>query len=197
MPDASLEFDTTAFVDAVKYAFKNTKKTVAEIVNRAALVAIIGGKGVQGAMQRTPKASAAAIRDVDVGIIAAVVRRKHKGEKLTKNELNRLIKKEYNRRVAAIGYTANVGWNNAAVAFGGRGIGRRATGRGYASEGKGTPAPDTVADVVTAEFTNAAPAASMIGHEPLQAALNDTARDMVEHINQKMTQHFEEANAKK
>jgi hypothetical protein len=195
MPDYSASIDTTKFAQAVKFVFENSAKAIPDIVNRGALVAIIGGRGVQGAMQRTMKASAARIREVDPSIIAAFVRKKHKGQKHTKAEWNRLVKREYARRVAAIGYTANVGWNNAAMAFGGRGIGRRSTGKGYASSGYGKPAIATTG-AVTAEFANTAPAATLIGQAPLQDALNDTARDMIQHMEEKIGGIFRSQSAK-
>jgi hypothetical protein len=189
MSGYDVSIDTSKFTQAVKYVFETSAKALPEIVNRGALVAIIGGRGVQGAMQRTMKASAARIREVDPGLIAAFVRKKYRGQKKTKAEWNRLVKREYARRIAAIGYTANVGWNNAAIAFGGRGIGgRRASGKGYAQSGYGRPAQS--GSSVVAEFANTAPAAVLIGQDALQAALNDTARDMVEHADEKLTRIF-------
>lgn len=182
MPIINTELDTSRFVEAVRFAFEESEKSLPEIINRGALVAIIGGKGVRGAMQRTPKASASKIKAVDVKKIARHVMFKHKGEKLTRIQIRQLIAKEYRRRIAAIGYTALVGWNKAAIAFGGRGIGKRASGRGYASEGSGKKAQ---AGDYTAEFTNTAPAAALIGSQALQDALDDTARDIVEHWEEK------------
>lgn len=194
MPTYSATIDATKFTQAVKFVFANSAKSLPDIVNRGALVAIIGGRGVQGAMQRTMKASAARIREVDIGIISAYVRKKHKGEKHTKSEWNKLVRREYARRIGAIGYTANVGWNNAAIAFGGKGIGsKRAGGRGLASSGYGKPAVGTTN--IVAEFANTAPAAVLIGQEALQLALNDTARDMIEHAQNKFTQIFSGSSA--
>lgn len=196
MPNYNVSIDTREFERAVKFVFQNTAKALPEIVNRGALVAIIGGRGVQGAMQRTRKASASAIRAVDAGIIAAQVHKKFKGQKFTKAEMKRYIRREYARRIAAIGYTANVGWDNAAKAFGGRGIGsKRSTGKGYASQGYGRPASGTTN--VVAEFVNTTPAAVLIGAEALQAALNETARDLIQHAEEKMGKIFSSASAKK
>src|SRR5580704_15411969 len=125
MPVIQTTIDTSEFERAVRFAFEESQKSIPEIINRGALVAIIGGKGVQGAMKRTPKASKAAILAVDVKKIARHVMFTHKGQKLTRAQIQQLIAKEYHRRVAAIGYTAHVGWNNAAIAFGGKGIGAR------------------------------------------------------------------------
>jgi hypothetical protein len=183
MPSVNVEIDTHEFEQAVKFVFEQSEKSLPEIINRGALVAIIGGKGVKGAMQRTPKALKSKIEAVPVKKIAKHVLYKHKGEKLTRKQLSQLIRREYRRRIAAIGYTALVGWNNAALAFGGRGIGRRAQGgKGYAQRGSGVPAQ---AGNYVAEFTNTAPAAALIGEQALQDALDQTAQDMIAHWEEK------------
>jgi hypothetical protein len=178
MPGFQVEVDTRELMAAIRYVFDNTHKTMPAIVNRAALVTIIGGKGVTGAMRRTMRASRQSILAVPEKLVAGHVMNRHKGEKLTRTQIKALVKKEYRRRVAAIGYTANVGWSKAARAFGGTGVGRRATGRGYATLGYGKPASS---GDLAAEAVNTAPVAALIGAKPLQEALEDTARDMVEH----------------
>ncbi len=200
---AEFKLDTTKFKATIEFVLTNTKKTLPDVLNRAALYTIIGGKGVKGAMQRTPKASRQAILDVPRNIIAGVVMKKisqgqmylplGRGAKRHRRvEFNRLIRLEYARRVASIGYTANVGWNNAAIAFGGRGIGSRAKGIGLASEGYGSPA--TIGNLV-ARFGNAAPAATVIGKQALQDALDDVSRDMIEHTKQRLQEIFDKAHA--
>ena len=193
MPIVKTELDTSQFEQAIRFAFEESEKSVPEIINRAALVAIIGGRGVKGAMQRTPRALAARIKALPVQKIARYVLFKHRGEKLTRKQIARLIGKEYRRRIAAIGYTALVGWNKAALAFGGRGIGRRAQGgRNYAEQGSGKPAR---AGDYSAEFTNTAPAAILIGEQALQEALDDTAQDMVEKWERKTGAIFQSQSA--
>jgi len=193
MPEVTVEFDTSRFEAAVKYVFENTQKSLPEIINRAALTTIIGGRGVTGAMQRTQKAARAKIMGVPVKLVAGRIMNKHKGQKLTKAQIDILVRKEYKRRVAAIGYTANVGWNNAAIAFGGRGIGKHAAGKGYASEGQGIKA---TAGNYVAELSNTTPAAGLIGWKPLQEALDDVSRDIVEHIGGKLEEVCNQANAR-
>lgn len=190
MPSATVTIDTSAFERAVKFAFAESEKSLVEIINRGCLVAIVGGRGVKGAMARTPKASRSKILGVDVKKIARHVMFKHKGQKLTRKQISQLIGKEYRRRVAAIGYTARVGWNNAAVAFGGKGIGKRAAGKGEWSRGSGQPA--SFGNYV-ATFTNTTPVAALIGTQALQDALNDTAQDIVQHWEEKAGAIFQGA----
>lgn len=89
--------------------------------------------------------------------------------------------------------TALVGWNKAAIAFGGRGIGKRAQrGRGYAEQGYGKPAQS--GDYV-AEMVNSAPAATLIGEQALQDALDAAAADMIEYWEQKSGAIFRSQSA--
>jgi hypothetical protein len=191
MPTPTLTIDTTKFVQATQYVFDNTRKIIPEILNRGALVSLIGGKGVQGAMKRTPKALRDVILAVPVASVAKYVLARHRGVHLTRAQITTLVKKEYRRRIAAIGYTANTGWNKAIIALGGRGIGKHATGKGYASLGGAKP---SIGTDFTVEFWNTTPAAQMIGTEPLQAALDDTARDMVEYAGGKLEEVFTSAS---
>ncbi len=190
MPDIYATIDTSKFAAAARYVFENTRKSMPDIINRAALTTIIGGRGVKGAMQRTMQAARSEILSVPVHLVAGRVMNKHKGEKLSREQIKKLVRKEYARRLAAIGYTAHVGWNNAAIAFGGRGIGKRSSGRGKASQGRGIKA--TPGHYV-AEMVNSAPAASLIGERPLQQALDDVARDMVEHVGGKLEEIMKRA----
>jgi hypothetical protein len=170
------DLDLTDFSRAVNYVFEHSHKTIPQVLNRGALTAIIGGKGVQGAMQRTKKALREAILAVPVDQVAKMVMAKHRGEKMSRLRVKQLIRKEYARRIASIGYTALLGWDKAAVAFGGRGI-KGAHGHGTFQFGSGKPATDS--DLV-AEGSNTTPAAALIGEQPMQEALNDVAEDMVE-----------------
>jgi hypothetical protein len=207
VPDATFELDTTKFRQAVEFVFENTRKTAPDIINHAALVTIIGGKGVQGAMQLTRRALKSAILAVPVKIIAGVVMKKHKGEFVTRQRTRRgqkafivgqaantrarikeLVQREYRRRIAAIGYTALVGWNNAAIAFGGSGVGKKAVGKGYAAFGYGKPAQGMN---LVAEIANTAPAALSIGAQPLQQALNNATQDMIDFWEEKSGEIFE------
>ncbi len=195
MSDTAFKLDLSRFTQAVTYVHRNTEKTLPDILNRAALVCIIGGRGVSGAMKLTPKADPGKINAVPVKSIAKVVmaRARANGTKPTRRQVALLIGKEYKRRIAARGYTAFVGWNKAAIAFGGRGVGRRAAGQGYASKGYGTRA---TFQKLIAEFVNTAPAAELIGREALQSAVNETATDMIEHVQQKMQALFNEVSAR-
>lgn len=204
------ELDTSSFKESIRFVLDNTHKKLPDVINRAALATIIGGKGVQGAMQRTPKAAREKILAVPREVIARVVMAKVNqgqfylplrgfrgagagpgGSGARRAEINRLIRKEYSKRLAAIGYTANVGWNNAAKAFGGRGIGGRATGLGEAALGEGRPA--TPGNLV-AQFSNAAPAAYLIGQQALQDALDQVSDDMIAHTKEILQKIFDESH---
>jgi hypothetical protein len=189
MPGVQIEVDTRQLTAAIRYVFAKTQKTMPDIINRAALVTIIGGKGVTGAMQGTPKAARNAILAVPEYAIAAYVRKKHPG-KMTRAQLKSRVKRERARRLGAIAYTAKVGWNKAAIALGGTGIGKRSEGRGYAALGYGKPA--TMNDP-SAEGVNATPAASLIGEGPLQAALNQTSADIVQYAGGQIDEIIREA----
>lgn len=177
------ELDLTRFQEAVDAKLNALHVSLPSIINRGALVTIIGGKGVRGAMQRTPKAAKDKILAVPVKSVAKIVMVRHRGEKMTRQRVKELIRAEYARRVAASGYTAFVGWNKAAIAFGGTGIGRASGGQGLAYKGYGTPATESDLEAI---LVNAAPAAGLIGLQPLQDALDDTAEDMIEYAHQKM-----------
>lgn len=179
MPDAYIELDTSKFNQAVHFVFENTERALPEIINRAALVTIIGGKGVQGAMQQTMKAAASTIRAVPIKAVTAYIKRKNP-IKYNLKTLDAAVKREYRRRVAAIGYTAVAGWAKAANDLGGNA--RERSGKGYASMGYAKPAAHGNYEAVIANTT---PAAELIGLEPLQAALDDTSRDMIEFWEQK------------
>jgi len=203
------ELDTNSFKESIRFVLDNTHKKLPDVINRAALATIIGGKGVQGAMQRTPKAAREKILAVPREVIARVVMARVNqgqfylplrgfrgagtgpgGSGARRAEINRLIRKEYAKRIAAIGYTANVGWNNAAKAFGGRGIGSRAAGLGEAALGEGRPA--TPGNLV-AQFSNAAPAAYLIGQQALQDALDQVSEDMIAHTKEILQKIFDES----
>jgi hypothetical protein len=175
VPTPTFTLDTKQFEQAVKFVFENTRRALPEIINRAALVTIIGGKGVQGAMKKTRRAAAGDIRSVPARAVAMFVRRKNKGQKLTPKQIDALVKKEYKRRLAAIGYTATVGWARAANDLGGSM--RMRGGKGYAQMGYAKPASYGHFEAV---ICNSTPAAELIGAQPLQEALNETAADMIQ-----------------
>lgn len=177
MVNVTVQLDTAKFDQAVKFVFDNTRRTLPEILNRAALVTLIGGAGVEGAMKKTRRADAGDIKAVPKAAIAAYVRGKNRGSKLSRQGLAQLVKKEIKRRIAAIGYTAIVGWNAAVVDLGGHGgKGGGRSGKGFASMGYARPATHGHYEVTIANTT---PAAEMIGAGPLQDALDETADDMI------------------
>lgn len=176
-----MDIDISDFQDALTFVEKATGRPMAVSLNRAAKTVIIGGKGVKGAMQLTPKANKAAIKMVPekeiAGFVAAKLRKA--GVKITREIMAREVEKERARRIRASGYTAYAGWSNAARAFGGRGVkGVGDSQKKLAKHGYGhvaTPA------ALVAEIANTAPAAETVGFEALQQAVNNAAADLVEY----------------
>lgn len=187
--------DETEWKAAAAFVIKATGKAEEEILNRSALHAVIGGKGVRGAMQRTPKADKAKIRALSSAELAASVARRNHGRKFGPGEFARAIKKERARRIRSSGYTAFAGWSKAAQAFGGKGVRGVQSGFGQSKASRGFGSRAKSNDLV-AEIANTAPAAEKIGFAPLQYALNDVARDLVEYGTRKIQQTFDKVNAK-
>jgi hypothetical protein len=188
------DFDLREFQQAIREVQKATPKTCAEIINRGGLTAIIGGKGVKGAIQRTPRADRGKINSLTPAQLAGAVKRKNGGKKMTRAEWDSAIKAEKARRRRSIAYTAGPGWHNAAVAFGGKGV-RRQPGFPESEAAKGNGSKAT-AERLIAELENTAPAASAIGKKALQDALNDTARDMKTYAANKLQKTFDKHSSR-
>lgn len=184
-------FDDREFGRAIELVERETGRAAKDSINRAGLHVIIGGKGFKGAMQLTPKATKSSIKAVSPEQVAATVanRLRASGKKADSATFAQLVAKEIKRRIRAIGYTAYAGWNNAAKAFGGRGLkGMTASSKKLSRFGYGQKAISTMTP--TATLTNTAPAAEKIGLEPLQKAITNVARDLVEYVNNKLNGTF-------
>lgn len=181
-----IKFDYREFNDAIRFVMRASKKEEAVVLNKAALTALIGGKGVKGAVQLTPKADLGKItRDRDKII------RHYMSKGIKRQEAVRL----YNLRRRARGYTAGPGWHNSIVKLGGRGVRRQS---GF-SKSKAADASATRATPrrLIAEFENSAPAATIIGRQALQQGLNNAARDMVKFWTKRMQKGvFNKVNAR-
>lgn len=186
----AFQFDDKEFAKAVEFVEKATGRTARETINRAGLHVIIGGKGFQGAMQLTPKASKSAIRAIDKEAVRGYLAKKLGGFKgMTKGQIAALVVQEIKRRVRAIGYTAFVGWSNAAKAFGGRGLkGVTGSAKKLARFGLGRKATSTTNP--EAVLVNTAPMAEKIGLTPLQKAITNVARDLVEYGTRRLAKTF-------
>lgn len=190
-----MDVSTIDFADAMDFVLEESGKDSAEILNRAGLHAVIGGKGVRGAIQRTAAADRGkilAVTDAQLGRVV-VKRAAAKGEQLTLSERKKRVKKERGRRLSSIGYTKGPGWHKAAKAMGGRGV---RTQKGFeksdAADGGGKKASPFS---LVAEIRNTAPAGEKIGYDPLEAAIDDVARDMVDHAARKYGGTFAKVNA--
>jgi hypothetical protein len=186
----SFKLDTRQFARAVDFVVRETGKDFVDVVNRAALTAVIGGRGVKGAMKRTPRAEKAKIVAVDVKQIAAFVlkRARAKGVKLGGRALAKEVRKEYRRRVSSIAYAAGPGWHNAAVALGGKGVKVQAGFiKSQARHGSGSKARG---GKLVAVIVNTAPAIEKIGVEALQDALADVSQDMISHVQKTVQRSF-------
>lgn len=183
------QFDSREFGEAVSLVIRNTGRAARDVINKASLHVIIGGGTFQGAMQLTPKASKATINSLSNEVVSGYIANKLRAagtlKSTPKGEFQELVAKEKKRRIRAIGYTAYAGWNNAAKAFGGRGLkGVTASEKKESRHGYGEKARSTISPEST--LVNTAPMAEEIGFEPLQKAITNVARDMEEHQLNKM-----------
>lgn len=194
-------YDDREFGRALEFVERTTGRTAKESINRAGLHVIIGGKGFKGAMQLTPKAARSKIKAVShkeiAGYVAAKLRSKGlvggSGRQWSSKQFANAMRFERKRRLRAVGYTAFAGWNNAARAFGGRGLkGVTASGKKLARFGYGKKAATTINP--EAILTNTAPMAERIGLIPLQMAITNVARDLVEYATRKLQKNFNEVN---
>jgi negative regulator of replication initiation len=186
-----MKMEIDSFVNALNLVEKATGKDAADILNRAMLHVVIGGKGVEGAIQLTPRADAAKIRAVNIKDVAKVVmaRLRRKGRKVSAKQRDNMIRWEYMRRLKAVGYTAGPGWNNAAKSLGGRGV---RTQPGFAkSQARFGNARKATPTNLIAEAVNTAPAAEEIGFAPLEKALGNVAADLVEYGTKKLQEQFD------
>lgn len=172
------------FNDAVRFVMKASKKDEAAVLNKAALTAIIGGKGVKGAVQLTPKADLGKIRAARGQIIGHYM-----SLGLSKEDATR----RYKARLRARGYTAGPGWHNTIVKLGGRGV-RRQSGFSRSKAAGARPSRAEVRRLV-AILENSAPAAVKIGAAALQQGLNNAARDMKTYWTRRIQKTFDRAKS--
>ncbi len=184
----SMTFDLRGFTKGIDAVLDSTKKKLPDVLNKAGLTAIIGSGSVQGAIQRTPRATFAGMTRDKVAMHVAH-RNRLQGIKMSRGEFSAEVTKEMARRRRAKGYTAGPGWSNAAKALGGRGV--RTNERfpkSYAAKGGGTKAS---VEKLIATIENAAPAAVKIGGPALQAALDATGADMEQYAARKIQEAFD------
>lgn len=190
-----ISIDASGLLDAARFIQRNVGRPISDSLNRGALTFVIGAKGVEGAMQLTPKADKGAIRKLTDKELApdVVAKLKKKGGKFTRKDIAEGIKKERNRRIRAAGYTAYAGWSNAAKAFGGRGVkGVTESKKKLARFGSGTKAdPKRLA----AELVNTAPAIELIGVPAAQKALDNAAGDLMDYGHRKIQELLNQVSA--
>lgn len=201
-----ISLNDSDFADALRFVADATGKEIVALANKYALQTIIGSKGIEGAMQRTPKADRAKIQSLDdkviSGYIARKLRRAGKLKTTTTAQFKAFVRFERQRRARAAGYTAFIGWTPAAKQFGGTGargkgktqIDEKQFSRSEAKHGGGSKA---TLGHATAEFWNTAPEAEEIGTDALQAALDAQTADMLEYGTRKLQEMFDEVSARK
>lgn len=193
----SLSINVEEFAEAARFVIRVTGKDEIEVLNRGALHAVIGGKGVRGAIQRTPKAGVSQIKSEATKIICIrIIERslKKQGIIKTRDEINALAVKMVQARLKAIAYTKGPGWNNAAVKFGGRGVKGMDPERFGHSEARHGGGKKASGFSLQAVIENTAPAIEDIGLQPLEDALGDVARDMVGYATKKLQKRFDEVS---
>jgi hypothetical protein len=184
----NISIDTRDFEKAVKKVIDASGKDAAEILNKAGRTLILGGRGFPGLIKLFPRADKAKIRAIPHAVLAGIVAKKFSKGTISRAQFNREMKKVRARRLQAVGYHAGPGWNEAARAFGGRGV--RTQGgyrRSLAARGRGTRA---MARRLVAEVVNTAPAAARIGGDAMRQALSYTTRDLLSYAERKLQQRF-------
>lgn len=189
----SLTLDTSGLEMAVLEVERATGRSCADSLNRAALTAIIGARGVRGAMQLTPKADPAKIAAVPELLLRRVVLKRARlaGQTLTPVETASAIKKERAKRKKAHGYTAFAGWNNASKAVGGRGL--KTTERFNKSDARHGTGRRASSNNMTAEIINTAPAAEIIGTAALQQGIDNAAGDLMAYATRRIQRDMDRA----
>ena len=183
-----LKLDTGRWQAALSRKIRLSRTEGVKALNKSALQVLIGSKGYPGAMRMTPKAAAAAIRAIPERLLYNKTwqRMKRKGIAPTRENFRIELGRVYKQRTAAAGYTAFAGWNNAALAFGGRGIGSKKQsgfGKSQASKGSGKRANQISLKAV---LINTAPAANSIGVGALQQGINNQADDIDAYLARKL-----------
>lgn len=186
----SLTLDTNNFVSALLFVEKETGRDCATSLNRGSLHTIIGSGTGQGAMQLTKKASKASIELVSDAALRKFVifKAKKKGTwfQMTGKDVQAAVRRERARRKRAIGYTAYAGWDKAARAVGGRGVGKGVNAdfaKSFAAQGSGKKATSLNLEAV---IVNTTPMAEILGFVPLQMGLDNAAKDLVEFAHARM-----------
>jgi hypothetical protein len=165
---AGLKIDAREFTAALREYQRATKKSEADILNRA------GRNVALRSMQFTPKAVAAKIRaelrrnKLAIRILSA--RRKFKGMSIS--DRGHVVKKFISARVRSVRYVA-IGWAKALGQLGGRKISvnpKSKAAKGYAK-------PATARNLAT-EIANNSKGADKVGVGALRDAINFVARDM-------------------
>lgn len=187
---SDFKFDLREFQQGMKDIASEGKTDEVAILNKAVLIAIIGGGGVAGAMKTTPKANLAGLdRKLVAGGVAEKLRRQGRYRGLSSAEFDRLVTEEMVRRKRSVGYTAGPGWDKAARAFGGTGVFRQSGfDRSEAAKGFGDVADERH---MVAEISNSTPWAIHIGREPLQQAFDAVGQDMQRHHAEKLQKTFD------
>lgn len=179
---SDLRLDPTNLIGALMAVERVTGRLCSDSLNRAGKHIIIGSGSGPGAMQLTPKAERSKIQALSNRVLAGYVIKKLRSAgrwPAPRAELNRLIRKERSRRLSAIGYLAYVGWNNAARAFGARGVGRK-IGPGFVrSEASGGYGRKATVNRLEAVLVNMAPAGERLGDQALQDSVDNAADDLL------------------
>lgn len=192
-----LDLDISSFERAAKFVVENTPRDGATTLNKAGLQTITGSKGYPGAIQLTPKADPVAIKAKLTGSDAMALRivytrAKRAGKVLTREEAIKAAKALVRARQRASAYTRGPGWNNAAQALGGRGV--RVNERFPKSEARHGRGSRANPRVLIAEIINTAPAGAKIGLKPLQKALDNQAKDMMDYGHRQLQKTLDKVN---
>lgn len=218
----SAEIDTSGLVKALGVAAAYSSRTTVEVINGACRDIIFKAsaqtkkadpKRIEADLTRsiyviTQSKTGRALKKPKTGYQAALIVYKIVNKKRADRGLpgvagqvmGQEAAKFIKRRMNASGYIAYAGWNNALIAFGGRGFGsgkikKKATpneyGPAYSNAERGFGHPARIGDMV-AEMANRATKAFEISGPLMQRIVYEKQADIVRHLEEKLGKKFKE-----
>lgn len=216
----SAEIDTRGLVQALGIAAAYSSRTTVEVINGACRDIIFKAaaatkkadpKRIEADLTRsvysiTQSKTGRILKKPKTGYQAALIVYKIVNKKRASRGLpgvaGQLMGQEaakfIKRRMNASGYIAYAGWNNALIAFGGRGFGsgkikKKASpaeyGPAYSNAERGFGRPARIGDMI-AEMANRATKAFEISGPLVQRIVYEKEADIIRHVNEKLTAKY-------
>jgi hypothetical protein len=216
----SAEIDTNGLVKALGVAAAYSSRTTVEVINGACRDIIFKAsaqtkkadpKRIEADLTRsvytiTQSKTGRTLKKAKTGYQAALIVYKIVNKKrasrglpgIAGQTMGQEATKFIKRRMNASGYIAYAGWNNALIAFGGRGFGtgkmkKRAApadfGPAYSNADRGFGRPARIGDMI-AEMANRATKAFEISGALVQRIVYEKQYDIVRHVNEKLAAKY-------